>query len=51
MSKTHRCELCKTRDAKREMVARDGTRIILCDECYDSKGMGDLIREFGFREK
>ena len=46
--KTTRCECCKRRDAKYEMVAKDGTVILLCEVCY-KQGEGDLVREMGFR--
>ena len=42
-----KCEACKRKDATREMVAKDGTVILLCEACYQDHG--DAVQELGFR--
>ena len=44
---TKMCECCKRQEATQEMVAKDKTVILLCDECR--RGYGDLVHELGFK--
>lgn len=48
MGKPPMCEACKRREAKYELVSKDKTVILLCEQCY-KEGEADLVREMGFR--